>query len=214
MTPLFRLQLLGPVQVDRDGEPIQGFKSRKALALLCYLAAESQPVARSYLVELFWPDQTEARGRNNLSQALHNILSLWPGCFEVNQQTVQFSGQGSTCLDIKLFNELAARNEVNALGMAADLYRGDFMAGMYLDGCPEFEQWLRLQQEIWQQRAAQILRDLIAHHISQKEIEPALQFISRLLTIDPGDEEGHRQKMEILARCGQRSAALAQKKKK
>jgi predicted ATPase/DNA-binding SARP family transcriptional activator len=210
MAPLFRLQLLGPVQVDRDGEAIQGFKSRKALALLCYLAAESQPVARGYLVELFWPDQTETRGRNNLSQALHNILKLWPGCFEVTQQTVQFSGHCSTWLDIKAFNELADRGEVNALAMAADLYRGDFMAGMYLDGCPEFEQWLRLQQEIWQQRVAQILRDLIAHHISQKEIEQALQFISRLLTIDPGDEEGHRQKMEILARCGQRSAALAQ----
>ncbi|GIK36888.1 MAG: transcriptional activator [Chloroflexota bacterium] len=210
MMTLFRLQLLGPVQVDRDGESIQGFKSRKTLALLGYLAAESHPVSRGYLVELFWPDQSETRGRNNLSQALHNILSLWPGCFEVNQQTVQFSGHGSTCLDIRLFNELAARNEVNALGMAADLYRGDFMAGMYLDDCPEFEQWLRLQQEIWQRRVTQVLRELIAHHISQNEVEQALQFLSRLLAIDSGDEEGYRQKMELLARSGQRSAALAQ----
>lgn len=91
MMPVFRLRLLGPVQVNRDGEPIQGFKSRKTLALLGYLATESHPVSRGYLVELFWPDQTETRGRNNLSQALHSILSLWPGCFEVTQQTIQFS---------------------------------------------------------------------------------------------------------------------------
>ena len=63
MASLFHLQLLGSVQIDRDGEPVIGFKSRKALALLCYLAAEGQPVSRSYLVELFWPDQPEARGR-------------------------------------------------------------------------------------------------------------------------------------------------------
>jgi hypothetical protein len=29
-----RLRLLGPVQVERDGEPVSGFESRKALALI------------------------------------------------------------------------------------------------------------------------------------------------------------------------------------
>ncbi len=210
MTPLFRLQLLGSVQMDRDGEPIQGFKSRKALALLCYLAAESQPVSRSYLVELFWPDQPESRGRNNLSQALHNILNLWPGCFEANHHAIQFCLHNSTWLDIKVFNELAARGEISASVMAADLYRGDFLAGMYLDGCPDFEQWLRLQQETWHRRVTYVLRELIAHYTSRNESESALRFISRLLDIDPGDEEGHRQKMTLLAQSGHRSAALAQ----
>jgi len=210
MASLFRLQLLGPIHVDRDGEPIQGFKSRKVLALLCYLAAHGQPISRSYLVELFWPDQSESRGRNNLSQALHNILSLWPGCLEVNYYTVQFHYLPSTWLDLKVFKELTAQSEVGAWMMAADLYRGDFMAGMSLDDCPEFEQWLRLEQENWRLRIIQVLRDLIVHSISHNEADQAFQFISRLLDIDPGEEEAHRQKMILLAQSGQRSAALAQ----
>lgn len=210
MSSLFRLQLLGPLQLDRDGEPIHGFKSRKAAALLGYLAAESRPVSRSYLVELFWPNQTESRGRNNLSQALHNLQSLWPGCVEANYHAVQFCSLGSTWLDLKMFYELEARAEANAWVMAAELYRGDFMAGMYLDDCPDFEQWLRLQQEIWQRRVCQVLRHLITHFLHQNELGPALRYSTRLLEIDPGDEEGHRQQMMILARSSQRSAALAQ----
>ncbi|HXV43819.1 MAG TPA: BTAD domain-containing putative transcriptional regulator, partial [Anaerolineae bacterium] len=210
MVSLFRLQLLGSMQIDRDGEPVHGFKSRKALALLGYLATEGQPVSRDYLVELFWPDQPEARGRNNLSQAIHNIVSLWPGCLEANHYTLQFCSTTSTWLDIKVFNEWVAKGEVSALVIATELYRGDFMAGMYLDDCPEFEQWLRLQQEIWRRRVIQILRDLIAHYAGRNELELALQFTTRLLNLDPSEEEGHRQKMALLARSGQRSAALAQ----
>ncbi|GAB4421179.1 MAG: BTAD domain-containing putative transcriptional regulator [Anaerolineae bacterium] len=210
MSSLFRLQLLGPIHLDRDGESTHGFKSRKALALLGYLAAEDRPVSRSYLAELFWPDQTESRGRNNLSQALHNILSLWPGCLEANYYTLQFHYLPSTWLDLKVFSELTAQGEVNAWVMAAGLYRGDFMAGISLDDCPEFEQWLRLEQENWRQRVVQVLRNLITHYTSQSEPEQAIQFISRLLDIDPGEEEAHRQKMMLLAQSGQRSAAMAQ----
>jgi predicted ATPase/DNA-binding SARP family transcriptional activator len=210
MTHLFRFRLLGSVQIEQDGEPLQGFKSRKTLALLGYLASESQPVPRDFLADLFWPDLAEDRSRNNLSQALHNISTLWSGCFVADRQTIQFCCPTSTWLDIKVFDELVARGEVSSLVMAADLYRGEFMAGMYLDDCPEFEQWLRLEQEIWRRRVTQVLRNLVAHYTSRSKLEQALQFSSRLLVIDPGDEEGHRQKMLLLAQSGQRSAALAQ----
>ncbi|NJN93820.1 MAG: hypothetical protein HC875_06880 [Anaerolineales bacterium] len=210
MSSLFRLQLLGPVSLYRDGEPIHGFKSRKVLALLGYLAAEGRPISRSYLAELFWPDQPESRSRNNLSQALHNLLNLWPGCCEANHHAIRFCSTASTSLDLKGFNDWVGKGEVSTLAMAAELYRGDFMAGMYLDNCPEFEQWLRLEQENWRQRVTQVLRDLIAHYTQPNETEQALQFISRLLEIDPGDEDAHRQKIVWLAQSGQRSASLAQ----
>jgi len=46
MEGILRLRLLGPVQVERNGEPVRGFESRKALALLGYLAVQGQPVSR------------------------------------------------------------------------------------------------------------------------------------------------------------------------
>jgi predicted ATPase/DNA-binding SARP family transcriptional activator len=210
MRHLFRLQLLGPLQVERDGQPLVGFKSHKTLALLGYLAAEKQPVSRGFLVNLFWPDKSEERGRNNLSQGLHSLLTLWPDCLKSDRHSVQFNPASPHWLDINAFLELAAKGEANALATATDLYRGDFMAGMYLDDCPEFEQWLSLEQENWRRRVTQLLSELTAHHTRQNELTQALRFASRLLALDPGNEEAHRQKMMLLAKGGQRGAALAQ----
>ena len=46
MEDIIHLRLLGAVQVERAGEPVRGFRSRKALALLGYLALQGQPAPR------------------------------------------------------------------------------------------------------------------------------------------------------------------------
>jgi DNA-binding SARP family transcriptional activator/predicted ATPase len=210
MQPVYRLHLIGPVEVDRDGEPVRGFVSRKALALLGYLAVQRQPVSRSQLVDLFWPDKSEARGRGNLSRVLNNLSSLLPNCLEADYYSLQIQPTPALWLDIAAFNDLNGRNEVDALTAAADLYRGDLMSDIYLDDCPEFETWLVSERERWQQRAVRVLRRLIDHHTHRRQYEQAIDFASRLLKLAPWMEEAHRHMMSLLARSGQRSAALAQ----
>lgn len=210
MTTVFRLRLLGPVLVEREGKPLEGFKSRKALALLGYLASQSQSVERGYLTNLFWPDKSEERGRNNLSQLLHNLLNLWPDCIKSDWYTVQFQPGNEDWLDLKAFVDLASQGDPAALAMAVDLYQGDFMAGMYLDDCPEFEQWLRVEQESWRRQISQVLCQLISLHGGRNELDQALEYANRLLAIDPCHEQTHRHKMQLLAQSGQRSAALTQ----
>ena len=90
MEGILRLRLLGTVHVERDGEPVRGFRSRKALALLGYLAVQDHPIPRERLVDLLWADRTEARGRANLSWVLHRISTLLPGCLQADRRTVQF----------------------------------------------------------------------------------------------------------------------------
>ena len=48
------LRFLGTVRVSRDGRPVEGLRSRKALALLGYLSVQRQPIPRDQLVALFW----------------------------------------------------------------------------------------------------------------------------------------------------------------
>ncbi|MBE9508874.1 MAG: tetratricopeptide repeat protein, partial [Chloroflexi bacterium] len=218
MGGIFRLRLLGTVQVERDGEPVRGFRSRKALALLGYLAVQGQPVPRERLVDLFWGDKPEARGRANLSWVLRRISTLLPGCLQADRHTVQFqraapsagSGQAAYWLDIEAFEELGAQGEVVSLAAAAELYRGEFLEGLYLGGCAEFEIWVVGERERWRQRVAWMLGELVAHHSRRGEYEQALRFARRLLTLEPWREETHRQVMRLLARSGQRGAALAQ----
>jgi predicted ATPase/DNA-binding SARP family transcriptional activator len=209
MAYLFKARLLGSIQIDRDGEPLQGFKSRKVLALLGYLAEERRPVARDQIIQLFWPEKSESRARNNLSQILHNLLSLWPHCLEVDHQLIQFHRHENHWLDIDAFEELTSRADLPSLRAASELYRGDFMAGIYTDDSPDFEQWLRLAQERWQQRLAQLLHTLIAHYEQSAEFELALHYINSFLHFDPWQETIHRKKMALLAQSGKRAAAVA-----
>jgi ABC-type oligopeptide transport system substrate-binding subunit/DNA-binding SARP family transcriptional activator len=207
---IVRLQLLGTVQVERDGEPVRGFRSRKALALLGYLAVQGGPVPRERLVDLFWEDKTESQGRTNLSWVLRRISSRLPGCLQADRHSVQFHCRDNCWLDIDAFRELEAKGDAASLTAAVELYRGEFLEGLYFEGCAEFELWLVGERERWRQRVVGVLGELVAYHSRRGEYDEGLRFARRLLALEPWREETHRQVMRLLAWSGQRSAALAQ----
>jgi DNA-binding SARP family transcriptional activator len=177
MDSAVRLSLLGTVHVTRDGAPISNFRSRKAIALLGYLAVHGQPVPRERLAGLFWPDQQNDRGLANLSWALNRVSSLLPGCLEADRHTVHFLSRGNYWLDVELFREMAARGDAGARAAAVDLYRGDLLEGLYLDGCAEFELWLVSERERWRQLAADLFASLIAHRGQRGDCEKVRQMI-------------------------------------
>ncbi len=107
MTHVCQIRLLGSIQIETEGGLLQDFRSRKALAMLAYLARHKQPVARSHLADLLWGDQPEARGRRNLSRELTYLSSHLPGCFEVDYYSVQFKPTATCWVDTSTFDELA-----------------------------------------------------------------------------------------------------------
>ena len=204
------LRLLGPVQITRDQDVVPAFESRKALALLCYLVVRAQPVSRSHLAEMFWSGKTEAQGRANLSWSLHHILSRLPGCLKTDRHAVLFQPSFPVSTDTTTFQALAKQGDIPSLVSCAELYRGEFMAEFALDDAPEFEIWLHREREVWRQRSAQVLQTLMTYHAARHEFSLSLAYAARLLKLEPWREEAHRYLMVLLARSGQRSAALAQ----
>ena len=233
----YRIRLLGPLQVEKKGGPLPPFRTQKTSALLGYLLRQSQPVSRSYLAHLFWGEHTEARGRRNLSNELSHLSAQLPGFFETDRHSIQFAPSAEVWLDTATFEELVksqperladeededfvqtARQPAAAqlsiaqlknLTQAVTLFQGDFMAGQVLNGCPDFEIWLLGQQEYWRQQVTESLDRLIGHHLHWGDEAQAQQYARQWLTIEPWREEAHRHLMLLLARNGQRSAALAQ----
>ncbi|MCB9076807.1 MAG: AAA family ATPase [Anaerolineaceae bacterium] len=205
------LYVLGPVQIERDdGSPLQGFESRKAVALLCYLAVQSQPVSRTHLADLFWGEKSEERGRGNLSRVLHNISSILPDCLQIDRHLIQFRRPTVLWLDADVFHDLARSAEVEDLAIAATLYRGDLMADFYLDDSPQFETWLVAERESWHLEFRQVLQKLVNYYWQNNDFRQGLNYARQLLALDPWREEVHRQVMQLLAVTGQRSAALTQ----
>src|SRR4051812_44359271 len=66
------LRLLGPPEASLEGRPLR-FRIKKALALLCYLAAEGGRHSRRELAELLWPQSEERRARTDLRSALAKL---------------------------------------------------------------------------------------------------------------------------------------------
>jgi hypothetical protein len=69
------IRLLGSFQATADGEPVTGFETVKARALLAYLAVESdRPHRRELLAEMLWPERPIGAARANLRHTLPGRL--------------------------------------------------------------------------------------------------------------------------------------------
>ena len=59
---MLHLHFLGPPQIERDGQPVI-LDTRKATALLAYLAVSGQRHSRDALAVLLYPDYDQSRAR-------------------------------------------------------------------------------------------------------------------------------------------------------
>ncbi len=203
------LRLLGPVQIEHEGERINKIGSQKSLLLLGYLAQQGQSLSRTMLAGLLWPDQAESEGRRNLRWALNNLTNLLPSCFVADRHTIHFLPSDHVWIDIRAFALLAATGDDNALTAAADLYRGEFLAGLTVDDSADLELWLLQERENWRRQTLTVLERLIAWQLAADAYQQAEVSLHRLLELEPWHEEAHRQLLWLLAITGRRSAALA-----
>jgi DNA-binding SARP family transcriptional activator len=115
------LRLLGPVQVEREGQLVFVLALGKPLALLGYLVAQRKPLCREHLADLLWPDLPTPRGRANLSWTLHKLSTVLPGCLEGTRHTAQFRRSDACKADLDNFEMLLARGDPDSLIEATSL---------------------------------------------------------------------------------------------
>jgi DNA-binding SARP family transcriptional activator/predicted ATPase/TolA-binding protein len=209
------LSLLGHVEIRRDGLPVRGFVSTKVEALLIYLAATGQPHRRESLAGLLWGNKSDERARGNLRKALSNLRRLVGESVLVSGQTVTFNRDAVACLDVAVFEAALAINQANpenltALAAAVEEYRDDFLTGFTVEEALPFEEWLLVERERLRRLVIQALYRLGAAYTARGEYAAGIEVTSRLLALEPWQEEAHRQMMTLLARSGQQAAALAQ----
>lgn len=207
------LYLLGSPQVIRDGKRITRFRSSKAQALLHFLAMTNVQ-RRSLLAALFWPEFDQEQAGASLRNVLSNLRALVGDVLTIEREVVHLDRE-ALWLDVLQFETLLKRTGDTSTDMvqtaaAVSLYRGDFLEGFHVSDAPQFEQWATIERERLRQAVLNGLLTLADWHAGQADFADGLEDLDRLLAIDPAHESGHRQKMIMLARMGQRSAALQQ----
>ncbi len=225
------MSLLGPLQITLSGDPVTGFESDKARALLAYLAAEApQPHRRDSLAGLLWPEWPDRAARKNLRNVLANLRKVirdrsvsGDGRADftergsspfllVTRETIQFNADSDHWLDVTAFRSLieAEYPTIQQLEEAVAMYRGPFLEGFFLKDSAAFEDWSLLVRERIQRQALEALHRLAEHHEQRGEYERAQTCAWRQVELAPWYEEAHQQLMRALAFSNQRSAALAQ----
>lgn len=217
------IRLLGDLEISSGSRRVVRFESQRARALIAYLAAHpGRAFSRDQLAGLFWPHHGEAAARQNLRQALYNLRTVLqaadggaPPLISAEQGSVRFAPGEHCWVDLHAFSEAIDRGwgdgdiaDPRELARAAQLYRGDFLAGFFLSDSPPFEEWMLAEQERLRESAAAALRALVAHHLRSGGHVLGIQYARQLLRIDPLSEEVHRQLMLLYAYTGRRSRAL------
>lgn len=215
-----RVRLLGGFEVWAGERQIAGFESQKVRALLAYLICNRRRTfSRDHLAGMLWPERDGDSARHALRQAVYNLRSKLPdggdSLLQVTNLEIGFVPRADLWLDVEAFEEslrLGSGRTIDPhyLSDAAQLYRGEFLAGFFVKDSPDFEDWMVTEQVRLRDATVEALHHLIDTYSRRGEHRFGMHYARRLVAIEPLLEEAHRELMRLCALAGQRSRAIAQ----
>jgi DNA-binding SARP family transcriptional activator/virulence-associated protein VapD len=227
-----QIRLLGKPAVTYRGENIIDRLSKKALALLVYLAVgPKRKYRREELSGLLWGEMEEDRASYNFRRELWSLRreirpqnAAHDNYVKFEKEFYFFDLSSSYWLDVEAFDslgseaintQLTASNrlppEAKARSIKAiHLYQGDFMAGFRLLDCPAFEDWMFFERERMQLMYQSTLRLLTRCAVEEFDYSQAIGYCKKLIEIDVADETAHQELMRIYYNTGNRQEALRQ----
>lgn len=216
------IRLLGPVEVVVADRPL-AVDTRKAIALLAYVAVAGRPISREVLAAMLWPEAADSEARSALRRTLSVLKSGLDGIgLQIERTTVSLDPDAAV-LDVDGFRSALARARGHghplrqvcrgcrtALLEAVGLARGPFMEGFALRDSDAFDEWLGAEREAFQRELAGALERLVGEQLAAADWDGAVTAGLRWLAIDPLHEPAHRALMEAYARSGETAAAVQQ----
>ncbi|HEY6411230.1 MAG TPA: AAA family ATPase [Ktedonobacteraceae bacterium] len=217
------LCLFGPPRIEIDGIAMS-VDTRKAVALIAYLAIMGQQHSRDSLAALLWPENDQSHARAALRRTLSALNKALKGVWlDIDRETIGLNFHAGLQIDVQVFRRLLAEcrthghpaNETCAaceqpLTAAVALYQSDFLAGFSLRDSPEFDDWQLYQADTLRREFAGALEGLTHCHSAAHHFDTAILYARRWLALDRLHEPAHRQLMLLYAWAGQRTAALRQ----
>ena len=136
---LGRLALIGSAG---DADPSLAARRRK-LAVLAVLAMARRPMSRDQLAEMFWGGQPEERARHSLSSTLSHLRRvLGRHAITARAAEVELTADGLEVDALQFVQAVEQKRDAAAL----ELYAGPFLEGVFVDGCPSFDQWVTAER--------------------------------------------------------------------
>ncbi len=208
------VKVLGHAEIYRD--PTKPFApdawtTRRARDIFCYIATRKhRRVPKDVLIEAFWGDEefdaieknfhptiSHIRKALNSRQAFkQNFIVFRDGAYQLNPEFT-YKIDTEDFVNFIAAAETAKKDKNNEefrdnLTSAYNIYRGDFMEGLY-------EDWAEEQRPFYTEQFSRVLNGLAKLSVSEKRWADALKFANEILALDPYREDLHRLVMKVLA---------------
>src|SRR5215467_13398821 len=219
MTQLF-IYLLGTLRIERHGVNID-LDTRKASALIAYLAIAKQRQSRDALAALLWPEYDQVHARATLRRTLSTLNKALSGPWlEIDREHAGLNFNADIWVDVHEFRSYLAACRLHnhlptetcsaclqPLSEAVALYDDDFLAGFGLRDSPSFDDWQFFQADSLRRELASALERLVQCYSATGDFESAIAYARRWLMLDRLHEAAHRLLMQLYVWSGQRGAA-------
>ena len=220
--PDLAVHCLGPFQVFQNDQLVDNWSSRKALAIFKYLLVHrGKFVSKDVLMEVFWPEADPEAARRNLHQAIYTLRQTLHSSSSDFQYIVFVNDRYRLNPDLEIWsddedferhyeagNQLEKSHQVDQAvfeyEIAANLYRGDFMAEDLYEDWPTSR-----RQYLWQTYLTMVYH-LAEFYYSQKEYSIAAGYCQRIIYMDDCQEEAHQNLMKCYLAQGRRYQAVHQ----
>src|ERR1051325_1910127 len=210
-----RPELLGDLQLRAENGSLAVVSGQNAQALLAYLSVKpAQRVSREKIAALLWsstgPDQARQSLRQTLSMLRKELTSIVGDARAlIDENDLLGVEETIVSCDVADFESLAAGGNEPALVRAAELYRGDFLDGFYLNE-ERFDQWVIAERDRLHRMALRVYAQLVEMLARRGAVDDAVGAAQRSLRIDPLQEPVHRTLMRLYLQSGDVVNALQQ----
>lgn len=201
---MLELKLLGLPRLFYKGEELAA-PGAKAMAMLCYLACQYEPMHRKALAELLWNTTktasvrvalSEIRGLEGVDDWLLSDGQLLSLNAETDLQNLEESiSQGNYAKAFEIWNETT-----DPL----------FLKSFEVKKAPEFDNWVAGIRSQLNEQHTDILRAQLELLEKNKQYDAALELGRQVLTKDKLDEDMHRSIMRLEHARGNSEGALKQ----
>ncbi|WP_441234913.1 BTAD domain-containing putative transcriptional regulator [Bradyrhizobium sp. 930_D9_N1_4] len=207
LRPSFALSLLGRFALTGPDGAVD-LPNKKLSALLAYLACSAPaPQSREKLATLLWGSHFDAQAKQNLRQALFKLRQLLGHEALLSQGELVSLNSATFACDVAEFEALMREGDREALGAAADLYRGRFLDDVSIreDGWGE---WLEAERTRLHELALNAMVELGKAEFAAGHIEQSLKAGQRAHTLNNFREDAHRLIVQALSATGRKAEAL------
>ncbi len=205
--PRLQILILGSPVTTWDGKPVE--ISRRMIRLLFYyIASQTQPVNRSHLCQLFWPEADDSLAHKNLRESLSKLRAELPdpNLIIADDDEVSFDSH-AVYIDGREFQTLVdpivTKSTINSgeklpdwmykdLRKAMQMCRGGhILQGFSLPDSPGLETWLSLTNQGYDYYRLRSLEYLAGHCIAIGNLNEALDWLGKFAEIDPLNPENN-----------------------